>query len=203
MRKYTNNMKDLRTFICESSNELMAMIKRMMGSVDYSKLQSWSEQDPDKFDKQKENELLIAKDFNEGDFTIIGTAEYYSKVKDSDFNKLSQKEKSEFDTQNGDLIIMKDDKPVYFIDVKISDKYLGAISLGSLANFNKDGYYLLINKTAKAFKVISHKDVEDNVKSGKLKLNAPVNSYKGYDVKWEGEDMTSEWFIKGNDLRKL
>ena len=202
MRKYTN-MKDLRTFICESSNELMSMIKRMMGSVDYNKLQSWSEQDPDKFDKQKENELLIAKDFNEGDFTIIGTAEYYSKIKDGDFNKLSQKEKSEFDTQNGDLIIMKNDKPVYFIDVKISDKYLGAISLGSLVNFNKDGYYLLICKTGKFFKVISHKEVEDAVKNDKLNLNAPVNSYKGYDVKWEGEDMTSEWFIKGNDLRKL
>jgi hypothetical protein len=196
-------MKDLRTFIYESSNELISIIKRMMGSVDYNKLQSWSEQDPDKFDKQKENELLIAKDFNEGDFTIIGTAEYYSKVKDGDFNKLSQKEKSEFDTQNGDLIIMKNDKPVYFIDVKISDKYLGAVSLGSLVNFNKDGYYLLICKTGKFFKVISHKEVEDAVKNGKLNLNAPVNSYKGYDVKWEGEDMTSEWFIKGNDLRKL
>ena len=35
MRKYTN-MKDLRTFIYESSSELMSMIKRMMGSVDYS-----------------------------------------------------------------------------------------------------------------------------------------------------------------------
>ena len=196
-------MKDIKTYLFESSNELMSMIKRMMGSVDYSKLQSWSEQDPNKFDKQKANELLIAKDFNEGDFTIIGTAEYYSKVKDGDFNKLSIKEKSEFDTQNGDLIIMKNDKPVYFIDVKISDKYFGAISLGSLVNFNKDGYYLLINKTAKLFKVISHKDVEDNVKSGKLKLNAPVNSYKGYDVKWEGEDKTSEWFIKGFELRKL
>lgn len=202
MRKYTN-MKDLRTFIYESSNELISIIKRMMGSVDYNKLQSWSEQDPDKFDKQKENELLIAKDFNEGDFTIIGTAEYYSKVKDGDFNKLSQKEKSEFDTQNGDLIIMKNDKPVYFIDVKISDKYLGAVSLGSLVNFNKDGYYLLICKTGKFFKVISHKEVEDAVKNGKLNLNAPVNSYKGYDVKWEGEDKTSEWFIKGFELGKL
>jgi hypothetical protein len=196
-------MKDLRKYIFESSSELMSMIKRMMGSVDYSKLQSWSEQDANKFDKQKENELLIAKDFNEGDFTIVGTAEYYSKIKDGDFNKLGQKEKSEFDTQNGDLIIMKNDKPVYFIDVKISDKYLGAISLGSLVNFNKDGYYLLICKTGKFFKVISHKEVEDAVKNGKLNLNAPVNAYKGYDVKWEGEDKTSEWFIKGNDLRKL
>ena len=196
-------MKTLKTYLFESSSELMSMIKRMMDSVDYSKLQSWSEQDPDKFNKQKENELLIAKDFNEGDFTIIGTVEYYSKVKDGDFNKLSQKEKSDFDTRNGDLIIMKDDKPVYFIDVKISDKYFGAISLGSLVNFNKDGYYLLINKKAKSFKVLSHKDVIDNVKNGKLTLNEPINNYKGYPVKWDGKEKSSEWFIKGFELGKL
>lgn len=196
-------MKTLKTYLFESSSELMPMIKRMMGSVDYDKLQSWSEQDPNKFDKQKANELLIAKDFNEGDFTIIGTVEYYSKVKDGDFNKLSQKEKSDFDTLNGDLIIMKDNKPVYFIDVKISDKYFGAISLGSLVNFNKDGYYLLINKKAKSFKVLSHKDVIDNVKNGKLTLNEPINNYKGYPVKWDGKEKSSEWFIKGFELGKL
>ena len=196
-------MKTLKTYLFESSSELMSMIKRMMGSVDYDKLQSWSEQDPNKFDKQKANELLIAKDFNEGDFTIIGTVEYYSKVKDGDFNKLSQKEKSDFDTLNGDLIIMKDNKPVYFIDVKISDKYFGAISLGSLVNFNKDGYYLLINKKAKSFKVLSHKDVIDNVKNGKLTLNEPINNYKGYPVKWDGKEKSSEWFIKGFELGKL
>ena len=196
-------MKTLKTYLFESSSELMSMIKRMMDSVDYSKLQSWSEQDPDKFNKQKENELLIAKDFNEGDFTIIGTVEYYSKVKDGDFNKLSQKEKSDFDTRNGDLIIMKDDKPVYFIDVKISDKYFGAISLGSLVNFNKDGYYLLINKKTKSFKVLSHKDVIDNVKNGKLTLNEPINNYKGYPVKWDGKEKSSEYFIKGFELGKL
>lgn len=196
-------MKTLKTYLFESSSELTSMIKRMMSSVDYSKLQSWSEQDPNKFDKQKANELLIAKDFNEGDFAIIGTAEYYSKVKDGDFNKLSIKEKSEFDTKNGDLIIMKDDKPIYFIDVKISDKYFGAISLGSLVNFNKDGYYLLINKKAKSFKVLSHKDVIDNVKNGKLTLNDPMNTYKGYPVKWDGKEKSSEWFIKGFELGKL
>ena len=53
-------MKNLKTFILESQSELLAMIKRMMGSIDYSKLKSYAgEQDLNKFDVQKENELLL------------------------------------------------------------------------------------------------------------------------------------------------
>ena len=198
-------MKNLKTFILESQSELLAMIKRMMGSIDYSKLKSYAgEQDPNKFDVQKENELLLISNINEGDFKFIGTREYYNIETGKNFDNLSIKEKADYDSKNGDIIILDKDNNIKFrIDVKISDKYLGAISLGSLIKFDKDGYYLLICKTGKFFKVISHKDVVDNVKSGKLKLNAPINKYKGYDVKWEDENLTSEYFIKGADLRKI
>ena len=198
-------MKNLKTFILESQSELLAMIKRMMGSIDYSKLKSYNgEQDPNKFDVQKENELLLISNINEGDFKFVGTSEYYNIETGKNFDNLSIKEKADYDSKNGDIIILDKDNNIKFrIDVKISDKYLGAISLGSLTKFDKDGYYLLICKTGKFFKVISHKDVVDNVKSGKLKLNAPINKYKGYDVKWEDENLTSEYFIKGADLRKI
>ena len=198
-------MKNLKTFILESQSELLAMIKRMMGSIDYSKLKSHAgEQDPNKFDVQKENELLLISNINDGDFKFVGTSEYYNIETGKNFDNLSIKEKADYDSKNGDIIILDKDNNIKFrIDVKISDKYLGAISLGSLTKFDKDGYYLLICKTGKFFKVISHKDVVDNVKSGKLKLNAPINKYKGYDVKWEGENLTSEYFIKGADLRKI
>ena len=198
-------MKNLKTFILESQSELLAMIKRMMGSIDYSKLKSYAgEQDTNKFDVQKENELLLISNINEGDFKFVGTSEYYNIETGKNFDNLSIKEKADYDSKNGDIIILDKDNNIKFrIDVKISDKYLGAISLGSLTKFDKDGYYLLICKTGKFFKVISHKDVVDNVKSGKLKLNAPINKYKGYDVKWEGENLTSEYFIKGADLRKI
>ena len=198
-------MKNLKTFILESQSELLAMIKRMMGSIDYSKLKSHAgEQDPNKFDVQKENELLLISNINEGDFKFVGTSEYYNIETGKNFDNLSIKEKADYDSKNGDIIILDKDNNIKFrIDVKISDKYLGAISLGSLTKFDKDGYYLLICKTGKFFKVISHKDVVDNVKSGKLKLNSPINKYKGYDVKWEGENLTSEYFIKGADLRKI
>lgn len=198
-------MKNLKTFILESQSELLAMIKRMMGSIDYSKLKSYAgEQDPNKFDVQKENELLLISNINEGDFKFVGTSEYYNIETGKNFDNLSIKEKADYDSKNGDIIILDKDNNIKFrIDVKISDKYLGAISLGSLTKFDNDGYYLLICKTGKFFKVISHKDVVDNVKSGKLKLNAPINKYKGYDVKWEDENLTSEYFIKGADLRKI
>lgn len=198
-------MKNLKTFILESQSELLAMIKRMMGSIDYSKLKSYAgEQDPNKFDVQKENEFLLISNINEGDFKFVGTSEYYNIETGKNFDNLSIKEKADYDSKNGDIIILDKDNNIKFrIDVKISDKYLGAISLGSLTKFDNDGYYLLICKTGKFFKVISHKDVVDNVKSGKLKLNAPINKYKGYDVKWEGENLTSEYFIKGADLRKI
>lgn len=198
-------MKNLKTFILESQSELLAMIKRIMGSIDYSKLKSYAgEQDPNKFDVQKENELLLISNINEGDFKFVGTSEYYNIETGKNFDDLSIKEKADYDSKNGDIIILDKDNNIKFrIDVKISDKYLGAISLGSLTKFDKDGYYLLICKTGKFFKVISHKDVVDNVKSGKLKLNAPINKYKGYDVNWEGENLTSEYFIKGADLRKI
>ena len=181
-------MKNLKTFILESQSELLAMIKRLRGSIDYSKLKSYAgEQDPNKFDIQKENEFLLISNINEGDFKFVGTSEYYNIETGKKFDNLSIKEKADYDSKNGDIIILDKDNNIKFrIDVKISDKYLGAISLGSLTKFDKDGYYLLICKTGKFFKVISHKDVVDNVKSGKLKLNTPINKYKGYDVKWEG-----------------
>ena len=198
-------MKNLKTFILESQSELLAMVKRMMGSIDYSKLKSYDgEQDPNKFDVQKENELLLISNINEGDFKFVGTSEYYNIETGKKFDNLSVKEKADYDSKNGDIIILDKDNNIKFrIDVKISDKYLGAISLGSLTKFDNDGYYLLICKTGKFFKVVSHKDVVDNVKSGKLKLNPPKNNYKGYDVKWEGENLTSEYFIKGADLRNI
>ena len=198
-------MKSIKQYILESQSELLAMVKRMMGSIDYLKLKSYSgEQDPNKFDIQKENELLLISNINEGDFKFVGTSEYYNIETGKKFNNLSVKEKADYDSKNGDIIILDKDNNIKFrIDVKISDKYLGAISLGSLTKFDNDGYYLLICKTGKFFKVVSHKDVVDNVKSGKLKLNPPLNNYKGYDVKWEGENLTSEYFIKGADLRKI
>ena len=122
-------MKNLKTFILESQSELLAMIKRIMRSIDYSKLKSYAgEQDPNKFDVQKENELLLISNINEGDFKFVGTSEYYNIETGKNFDNLSIKEKADYDSKNGDIIILDKDNNIKFrIDVKISDKYLGAI----------------------------------------------------------------------------
>ena len=196
------NMKSLLTFINESLNEgeLLSTIKRMMSNDVYDKLKEWSgEDDPKRFDIQKENEKTIIGDAD----NVIGTAEYYNHETGKDFDKLGLKEKADYDAKNGDIIILdKDGKASCFIDVKIADKYLGAVSLGSLSKFRDDGYYLLICKKGKFFKVVSHKDIVKAVNDDILKLNPPVNDYKGYDVDWNGEKLTSEYFIKGNDIRR-
>lgn len=201
----TIKIKSIKQFILENQSEIFAIIKRIMANCDYSKLKEYKgEQDPDRFDIQKENELALIDGIDEGKLRLIGTEEYYNLNNDKKFENLSSKEKAEFDTKNGDIIIVdENNKAKYFIDVKISDKYLGAISLGSLANFNEDGYYLLICKTGKLFKVISHKDVLKALEDGKLELNPPTHKYVGYDVEWNGEKLTSEYFIKGSALRKL
>lgn len=198
-------MKSIKQFILESQSEILAIIKRIMANCDYSKLKEYKgEQDPDRFDIQKENELTLISGIDEGKLRLIGTEEYFNLNGDQKFKNLSNKEKAEFDTKNGDIIIVdENNKAKYFIDVKISDKFLGAISLGSLANFNEDGYYLLISIKNKKFKIISHKDVLKALEDGKLKLNPPTNKYTGYDVEWKGEKLTSEYFIKGIELAKL
>ena len=88
-------MKNLKTFILESQSEILAIVKRMMGSVDYSKLKAYNgEQDPNKFDVQKENELLLISDIDEGDLKFVGTAEYYNIETGKEFDSLSDKEKA-------------------------------------------------------------------------------------------------------------
>lgn len=197
-------MKDIKTFIYESQSELISTIKKLMSNVDYSKLKSYNgEQDPNRFKDQKENELEIFKNYESTDLTFVGTPEYYNIETGKKFENLSSKEQADYDAKNGDIIALKDNKVAYKIDVKISDKYLGSISLGSLANFDENGYYLLICKDKGKYKIVSHKDVVNNVKSGKLKLNEPIHKYKGYDIKWDNEDLTSEYFIRGLDLEKL
>ena len=101
------------------------------------------------------------------------------------------------------VIMDSDGKPLWFIDVKISDKYLGAVSLGSLVNFNENGIYVCINKSTKDYRIFSHRDLVEIVKADRSLLKEPTKTYKGYPVEWEGENLTSEWYVKGNDIKNF
>lgn len=205
-------MKTLKNFILESSvnaevpTNVYKICDELTRHLDYSKLKETNDQDPDRFDISKENEQLFIDSFTNAntEYTALSTQDYYSLLnKGTKWENLSTKEKADFDTQNGDIIIVdENNKPLYFIDVKISSGRVGAVSLGSLANFNENGYYICIDKTNKLAKFVSHKALVKAVKENqKTYLYQPIKGHKeGYPVKWEGQNLTSEYYIPGKQI---
>lgn len=210
-------MKNLSTFLMESSetkdpevpSKVYKICENLTRHLDYSKLEETNDYDPDRFDKSKENESLFIESFansNSG-YTALSTQDYYALTQPNNkWENLSTKEKADFDTKNGDIIIVdEDNKPVYFIDIKISADRVGAVSLGSLANFNENGYYICINKTNGQSVYVSHKALVKAVKENQKKYLYPyVRGHKeGYPIKWEGQDLTSEYFVPGKEILKF
>jgi len=207
-------MKDIKTYILESSQEkkyknnipqdIKSFCYKMMINLDYSKLQEINDYDPDRFEKSKENEELLMNSLSDDSYDFMTTSQYYATInKENKWENLSSKEQTEFYRKNGNLIILKNEKPIYFIDIKIgsNNDLVGSINLGSLSEFNENGYYLCIAKKSGKYKIISHKDLVNAVKENPKLLNPVINkSYKGFDITWNGEKLTSEYFIKGSDL---
>ena len=211
-------MKNLKEYIIESSETFDAKLssqfrgfcENLVRNVDYSKLKETDEYDPNRFDISKENEQLFIDSFAETnkEFHAISSQEYFAILNpDKKFENLSAKEKSDFDTKYGDIIIIDDnDKPVCFVDIKISNNYFGAVSLGSLANFVEDGCYICVNKSKYESVFVSHKALVEKVKEDQDKFLHPVikgRKYEGYPIKWEGQDLTSEYFVPGNQIAKF
>lgn len=196
-----------QTNLFETQNDVV--LNALTKNIRYETLRPYKgAQDPHKFDDQTYNADIFIKQFNIDGLTAMSTLEYYDKYfmrDEKNFNSLTISEKANFDATHGDIIIVDDNGNVkYNIDLKISNKYLGAINLGSLVKFNENGYYILINLTNKQFKILTHKQVVDTVNAQKIRLNPPVKGrYVGYNVKWNNETLTSEYFLKGVDLSRL
>lgn len=214
-------MKNIKEYIVESAktykNNVNANAKRLleatMNLVDLSKLKPTNTKDLNRFDISKENEQMFVNMMNKTDrgngrfpdFTAYTSQEYYEKIlKNGDYTSLSTKEKADFDSEYGDIIVCDSKSNILWcVDLKVSEKFIGAVSLGSLSKFNDKGIYLCVNKSNKKYKIVSHKSLVDAVKEDRSLLQEPTNSYKGYPVKWEGEDLTSEWFVPGNKINNF
>ena len=178
----------------------------MIKSTNLKSLYPINDQDPDRFDLSKKNEELFIANFNDPDLKALTTEEYYNISHKEKFTNLSSAEKAKFDRENGDIIIVDENNaPVYFIDIKVSNKYLGAVNLGSLAEFNEDGVYVCVCSSTGKYNIVSHKSLVDAVKENPNLLNPVVknNTYKGYAIEWDGEKLSSEYFVKGNDIEKF
>lgn len=110
--------------------------------------------------KKQEKEIIdiINKYLTDSKYNAISSIDY---AKDVEKTQWSPK----YDLEHGDIVIVDDsDKPVMFIDVKVSDKgdLLGAITINSLLNFGKtsdDHYYLLLSDLGVNHKFVKGKDV--------------------------------------------
>lgn len=210
-------MQTFKDFILESQqiyksnvpSNIYKLCEQLVRHLNYSALKKFSEQDPNRFDISKANEAVFIESFKMAntEYQALSTQDYYASITDkTKWENLSIKEKADFDTQYGDIIIVnKDNKVICYIDIKISDKYFGTVSLGSLVNFKEDGVYICINKQQKQYRIVSHKDLVQVVKDNPDILKAPVEgkSYKGYSVDWEGEKLTSEYFVQGKEIAKF
>ena len=199
-------IESMETYDAEVPTQAHKICDALTCRLDYSQLQETNDQDPNRFDISKENEQLFIDSFanTNTEYTALSTQDYYKLTNPKmEWENLSTKEKADFDTKNGDIIIVdKNNKPIYFIDIKISNNYVGAVSLGSLANFNENGIYVCVCKKQKLVKFVSHKALVKAVKENQKKYLKPViNGRKeGYPVDWEGQKLTSEYFVPGKEI---
>ena len=209
-------MKSLQNYIYESqlsfnseiSANIQSLLNDLTNGVNLSNLKEINDEDPNRFDISKENEQLFIDNFSKknNEYAALSTQDYYLSLgENTEWENLSNKEKADFDTKNGDIIIVdKNNKPICFVDIKTSKKYLGAVSLGSLANFNENGYYICICINDKKIKYVSHKALVKAAKENKELIMPVMRGRKeGYPVKWEGENLTSGYFIPGKKIEQM
>ena len=200
--------ESLMSYDADVPANIKELLNSLVNELNFTQLQIVDDNDPNRFDIAKANEQLLIDSFNKNtvEYKALSSREYYGLTNNgTNWNSLSAKEQSTFDTENGDIVIVdENDKPVCFVDVKISKNELGVISLGSIANFNDDGYYICINKEARQVKFVSHKAVVKAVKENEDLLNPVLRGrYEGYPIKWNGKDLTSEYFVMGKTIGQI
>lgn len=176
-------------------------IKDALSNLNFKEFKSFSPDDLNRFDISKENEKLFIDAFEDSKLKAISSIDYYDANHRDKFKYLSPIEKAKIDRTLGDVILIDaNGEAKYYIDLKISNSHIGAISMGSLSEFNSDGIYICINKASESYIIVSHNVISDLVKNGDIKINSAINSYKGYEVEFNGETYQSEDFIKGDDI---
>ena len=161
-------MKNLKEYILESvSNKLITLINSI--NYDFSETSSMSNSTKEnraKKAKAQEKILIDAINGAQEEYNAIGCEEYC--------NLINKKYSFEEDSKIGDIIIMKNDKPEMFIDLKVanSNNYLGTPDMLSLVNFatvateNDDKkYYLCCNLNGSNSKLIKASKVYNKVLS--------------------------------------
>lgn len=139
-------MKTLQQFIKESiSFNFIDLFDRAKFKIETKTDSTTDKTDRNSTAKKQEKEIvdqLNNKVFIDTNYKAITIEDYAESI--------GEKWSPKYDLQNGDIVLIENDKPIAFIDVKVSDssRTLGAISLNSILHFGKNSknhYYLLLS----------------------------------------------------------
>lgn len=162
-----------------------------------------------KFDAQTKNADTIISLMHTDKYKVMSCRDFYDATHEYKYRELSKVAQSIFDKKNGDIIVTDmDNNPIYCIDLKISNKYMGAVNAGSLFDFRgiakRQHIYLCANISTGDKRIFSHDALYDAVVDGVTSLHEPTNTYKGYPVHDKKLGSTlSEYFVKGLDIAKI
>lgn len=207
-------MKSLTQYVCESANKtskgvngkVKTICDNLMNGVNYSKFKYIGTSPNEQFSKY--NEKLLIANFSHNEYRALTPKEYYELAGFGNFMHLANYEMAEFDEKYGDIIIVdKNDKPVFFIDLEISTigPTVGSIPVSSLANFTDEGYYLCVSQHGKKYFIVSHKDIVEMAENDPTIISpkSTRNYRKGYSVNFAGETKNSEDYISGSTLEEI
>ena len=198
-------MKNITVFLNESvdSNYCAKVLKAALtSSIVKSLIPFNGDQDPNRFEAQDQNAKTICDVINKSSkYRAIPVREFYKIETGKNPDNLSVSEWAKYDRENGDIIFIDDNNnPLCKIDLKVSAGYLGAVTLNSIMDFDKNGLYACCNLKTGDSKIVSHSDVKKLANKGLLTEPSVHKVFKGKSVKWNGKDVTTEYFIKGKDI---
>lgn len=207
-------MKSLNTYINESLNKNeFSFFKNGVFKI---KTKTDSNEDQTaRYSVAKKQEKEIINIINnyliDSKYNAISSINYAETIEKTKWN-------SKYDLEHGDIVIIDDsNKPVMFIDVKISDKndLLGAITINSLLNFGKtsdDHYYLLLSDLGVKHKLVKGKDVWDAFeknktlyvsKNRKQKINLDGVNVKDWGNNHSNGEVYAEDFIPTSTIDNI
>lgn len=171
-------MKTIQQFIKEAlNNDIIALISKNNLNITPTTLGK-SKAERLKNGKKQEEEVIKQLGDLLKDYEVVSIKKYAEIT--------NQTYSSEFDSKNGDIVILKDNNAILFIDLKVgSEKYIGtpdALSLYNFAMNNGDLHYYLMSKNDGSYKVfVNAKKLFDKFKNEPTLIASKTSRNKKID----------------------
>lgn len=187
-------MKNLNTYICESLlnnpgvvNTVRTVVQKLVPKL--------SERDTI---RTEENNVAMICDELKSElelYDVMTLDEYYSE------NMTKFKSKTDCALRAGNIILRHiHNKKEYHFYLKVSKKFFGEISMNSIVNFDKDGYYIFAIKSTKTVRIVDHSRVISGIELGDLRVNQHSDSENSTLIKFNGKNYRTTDYLNKVDL---